>query len=73
LQGRDDFSILSVAASLEVTKDDDFDKIKQSHGLLAAQLGQLVIEVAAHRHELFCKPFLLIVTPGFEINAISGA
>ena len=38
LQRRYDFRILPVATSLEVTKDDNFDEIKQGHGLLAAQL-----------------------------------
>jgi hypothetical protein len=73
LQCRHDFRILPVAASLKVTKDDYFDEIKQGHGLLAAQLRQLATEVAAHGHELFCKPFLLIVAPGFEIDAVRGA
>ena len=73
LQCRHDFRILSVAASLEVTKDHHFDEIEQGHGLLAAQLRQLAIEVAAHRHELYRKPFLLIVAPGFEIDAVSRA
>jgi hypothetical protein len=73
LQRRHDFRILPVAASLEVTKDDYLDEIKQSHGLVAIQLRQLAIQVAAHRHELYRKPFLLIVAPGFEIDAVSRA
>jgi hypothetical protein len=64
---------LPIAAILEVTKDDYFNEIKQGRGLFAAQLRQFAIEVAAHGHELFRKPFLLIVASGFEINAVGGA
>jgi hypothetical protein len=70
LQRCHDFRILPVAASLEVAKDHHFNEIEQGHGLLAAQLRQFAIEFSAHRHELYRKPFLLIVASGFEIDAV---
>jgi hypothetical protein len=69
----DDFRILSIVACLEVSIDHHFDEVEQGHSLIAAQLRQLAIEVTAYRHELFRKPFLLIVASGFKIDAVRRA
>jgi hypothetical protein len=69
----DDFRILSIVACLEIPKDHHFNEIEQGHSLFAAQLRQPTIEVTAYRHELFRKPFLLIVASGFKIDAVCRA
>src|SRR5215510_11441105 len=68
-----DFCILPVAATLEVTEDHHFNEIEQGYGFFTAQLRQLAIELAADRHELYSQSFLLVVTPGFKIDAVSRA
>src|SRR5512134_57041 len=72
LNRRQDFRILTVPASLEITERHHLDEIVECHGFLAAGLADFPVELPPKRHELFAQTLLLIIASRAQVGAIGG-